>query len=162
MANGNGRYCLHEDKDGKRVDTLFTSEEKEGRQKVTFCCRTEGAKVPLRRYHLRFCNICEGEVTVLADGVEYPAATDDNGRLSVVLEGVTANVEYEITISFQEKSEEKRSEALRKTVTKLQMDHDSKDALYKRLCACDAEEYLNTVERTLLPSVVKTRLCEIM
>lgn len=162
VTNGNGSYCLHEDKDGKRIDTLFTSEEKAGRQKVTFRCRTEGTEVPLRRYHLRFCNICGGEVTVLADGVEYPVVTDDNGRLSVVLEGVTANVEYEITISFSEQLEEKRGEALRKIVTKLQMDHDSKDALYKRLCACDAEEYLDIVEKTSLPSVVKARLCEII
>lgn len=162
VTNGNGSYCLHEDKDGKRIDTLFTSEENAGRQKVTFCCRTEGAEVPSRRYYLRFCNICGGEVTALADGVEYPVVTDDNGRLSVVLEGVTANVKYEITISFPEQSEEKRSGALRRIVTKLQMDHDSKDVLYKRLCTCDAEEYLDIVEKTSLPSVVKARLCEII
>lgn len=160
-ANGNGSYTLHEDVEGKRVDTVFCSEAPEsGIQKLTIRCHGEKGQIPARRYCVRFCNLPEGEVSVKADGKEYPAKTEDNGRLSVALSGVVPGVTYEITVKYKEQKTEKREETIRRAVTCLQMDNDEKTPLYEALCRTEGKEYKKVVEQTGLSEIAKLYLLE--
>lgn len=160
-ANGNGSYTLHEDAEGKRVDTVFCSEAPEqGIQRFTICCHGEAGRLPGRRYCVKFCNIPEGEVSVKANGKEYPAKTEDNGRLSVVLSGAVPGVTYEITVTYAEQKAEKREEAIRRAVTCLQMKNDEKPPLYEALCRAQGKEYKEVVEQTGLPEIVRLYLLE--
>ena len=157
VTNGNGRYTLHEEQDGTRVDTVFVSKAGEGVQSVTFGC--DG--VQPRCYRFVFSNILTGDVTVLADGAAYPSIVDDNGRLSVTLEGIQQNIQYEITVRYEEQSDEKKKEALQKTITKLQMDNNEKNTFYEKLLSADGEEYRKIAEQMPVPQIAKERLFEI-
>ena len=157
VTNGNGRYTLHEEQDGTRVDTVFVSKAGEGVQSVTFSC--DG--VQPRCYRFVFSNILTGDVTVLADGAAYPSIVNDNGRLSVTLEGIQQNIQYEITVRYEEQSDEKKKEALQKTITKLQMDNNEKNTFYEKLLSADGEEYRKIAEQMPVPQIAKERLFEI-
>lgn len=157
-ANGNGSYVLHEDLDGKRIRTEFASESAPGIQRVTI--RRIGDGLPARRYAVRFCNIPEGEAEVRAEGRPYPALVDDNGRLEVVLEATEPDVEYEITVRFREEPERKRTDEIRRVVTRLQMENYAKDELLRKLCGCAGEEYRAVVEGTSLEGAAKDKLLE--
>ena len=155
ITNGNGAYTLHEDLDGERLDTTFASQAGEGVQKVAI--RPQGRAV--RHLDLRFCNIPTGEVEVLADGKPCPASIDDNGRLRVELDAAPGVV-YEITVRFQDQTEEKRVESLRRTITRLQMDSGKKNALYEDLRLLSGAAYREAVQKSELPEAVQTRLLE--
>lgn len=165
VTNGNGSYTLHEEQDGNRLDTVFVSKAGEGVQSVMFHCNIEMKEaalcIPPRRYKFVFSNILSGTVTVLADGKACAAAVDDNGRLSVVIEEVCPNTKYEICVHFVKKADEKRKEALRKTITKLQMDNNEKNSIYERLCCADKAAYVEIVEQMPVPQIAKDRLIEI-
>lgn len=160
VSNGNGAYTLHEEQDGQWVDTLLRSEGSAGSQKVTICCRQKDVKMPKRKFHLKFCNIVAGTVTVTADGKTYPAHIDDNGRVTVTLDEVRPELTYEILIRFVESKEGKHRENIRTTITRLQMENEEKEALYKNLCANDGEEVNEYLQHTTLPEIAKLRLLE--
>ena len=158
VTNGNGRYTLHEEQDGTRVDTVFVSKAGEGVQSVTFSC--DG--VQPRCYRFVFSNILTGDVTVLADGAAYPSIVDDNGRLSVTLEGIQQNIQYEITVRYEEQSDEKKKEALQKTITKLQMDNNEKNTFYEKLLSADhIDEVIQIIRSSQNTQIAKERLFEI-
>ena len=56
----------------------------------------------------------------------------------------------------------KQKEALRKTITKLQMDNNEKNTIYNKLLNLDKDTYLNMVEQLQVPRVAKERLMEIV
>ncbi len=160
-CSGNGSYTLHEDTEGKQADTVFCSEAPEqGMQRLTICCHGEKEQLPVRRYCIRFCNIPEGEVSVRADGKEYPAKTEDNGRLSVTLHGVLPGVTYEIVVRYKEQKAEKREEAIRRAVTCLQMENDAKAPLYEALCSTEGEKYKKAAEQAGLSELAGLYLIE--
>ena len=109
---------------------------------------------------LPICNIPEGEVSVRADGKEYPAKTEDNGRLSVTLHGVLPGVTYEIVVRYKEQKAEKREEAIRCAVTCLQMENDAKAPLYEALCSTEGEEYKKAAEQAGLSEIAGLYLIE--
>ncbi|MDE7185176.1 MAG: hypothetical protein K2O40_12070, partial [Lachnospiraceae bacterium] len=154
-------YTLHEEQDGKRMDTTFEAKAGEGVQSVTFCCIAEMQFAEPRRYKFVFSNMLSGEATVFADGKTYPAAVDDNGRLSVTVEGIQCNTQYEISVRCKHQADRKRKEALQKTITKLQMDNNEKNIVYEKLLNADKETYLNIVEQMPVPRIAKDRLIEI-
>lgn len=161
---GSGAYTLHEEQNGKCIDTIFVSElVEEGVQRVTFSCNAQAVEnMQSRRYKFVFCNILSGEVTVHADGVVYPAFIDDNGRLSVIMEEVVPDVRYEICVHFAKQANEKRTEAIRKTITRLQMDNNEKNGLFEKLCKSDKATYENIVNQISVPQIAKNRLREIV
>lgn len=161
---GSGDYTLHEEQNGKCIDTIFVSElVEEGVQRVTFSCNAQAVEnMQSRRYKFVLCNILSGEVTVHADGVVYPAFIDDNGRLSVIMEEVVPDVRYEICVHFAKQANEKRTEAIRKTITRLQMDNNEKNGLFEKLCKSDKATYENIVNQISVPQIAKNRLREIV
>ena len=163
ITNGNGSYTLHEDQNEKHIDTIFISEKKEDIQTVRFFCNTEVTDLNIkpRRYQFVFCNILSGEVTVHADDIIYPADVDDNGRLCVTIENVVPVVEYKISVHFTEQTNDKIKEAIRRNITRLQMDNNQKNELYTKLCKSDRANYENIVQRMPVPDIAKNKLLEI-
>lgn len=161
VTNGEGNYTLHEEQDGEQIDTVFAAKAGQGTQTVTFCCRTETKLAEPRRYKFVFSNILSGAVTVLADGKACAASVDDNGRLHVTVEGICANTQYEINVRFAEQTDEMQKEALQKTITKLQMDNNEKNEIYKKLCSADEGTYAAIVEQMPVHRIAKDRLMEI-
>lgn len=164
ITNGNGSYTLYEDQDGKRIDTTFVSEQKEDIQKVRFSCKiaAENFDIKPRRYQFVFCNILSGEVTVKIDDKPYPVKVDDNGHLHVTMEGVVSGAQYEISVHFTEQTDKKRTEAIRKTITRLEMDNNQKNEFYEKLCNSDKVVYKNIVQQMPVPDIAKNRLLEIL
>lgn len=163
-TNGTGSYTLHEEQDKKRMDTVFAAEAGAGVQKVRFSCGTEAADADTkaRRYKFVFCNLVSGEAAVTADGTAHPAVVDDNGRLSVTIENVVPGVQYEICVHFAAQSDERRKEAIRRTITRLQMDNNEKNELYEKLCSADHMTYKEIVQQMPVPDAAKERLIEVM
>ena len=102
-----------------------------------------------------------GEVTVHADDIIYPADVDDNGRLCVTIENVVPVVEYKISVHFTEQTNDKIKEAIRRNITRLQMDNNQKNELYTKLCKSDRANYENIVQRMPVPDIAKNKLLEI-
>ena len=162
VTNGDGSYTLHEEQNGKRIDTTFMSKAGQGIQTIRFCCNAETTNTESRKYKFIFSNILSGVVSVMADGGAYPAVMDDNGRLSVTVDGILCKTQYEISVRYKEQSGKKQKEALRKTITKLQMDNNEKNTIYNKLLNFDKDTYLNMVEQLQVPRVAKERLMEIV
>ncbi len=163
ITNGNGSYTLHEEQEGKRIDTIFVSEKKEDVQKVRFSCKigAEGFDTKPRRYQFVFCNILSGEVTVKGDDKAHPAHVDDNECLHVTIEKIVPGVQYEISVLFAEQVDKKRREAIRKIITRFEMDNNQKNEFYEKLCKSDEVTYENIVQQIPVPDVAKNRLLEV-
>ena len=162
VTNGDGSYTLHEDQDENRIDTTFVSKAGEGVQTVLFFCNAEGKYTASRKYKFVFSSILTGEVTVLADGAAYPASVDDNGRLSVTLEGTRKNIRYEISVRYEVQADAKRKETLRRIITKLQMDNNQKNTFYEKLLAADETAYLDLVEQMPISRIAKDKMLEVV
>lgn len=166
VSNGNGEYTLYEDQEGKRTDTVFQSESADSNepgvkiQRIRFTWHNSCENITKRTYRFEFCNIPNGVVTARADGENHPAFTDDNGRLSVILALVVPGVQYEVEVRFQEQEEEKKQEAIRKTLTRLPMEIWEKDKWYQQLEHAEAKEYLQLVGSMEIPEIMKLRLLE--
>ena len=162
VYNGNGNYTLYEDWEGVRAETVFTSEvPKSGIQKLTFSCQTAKA-VPPRTYRILFPNIPEGKVTVLTDGRESAASVDDNGCVSVVLEGVSCLATVEIIVTYEDCEEKKREERICRNLTRMEMENDLKEELFHKLCRADAFSYCQLIEESPLSAAAKQRMLEVM
>ena len=162
VSNGTGSYTLHEDLEGERIETHFQSLAPDDHtQKLTVSCESKTA-VPARSLLVEFCNITSGTVRITSQGREYPAAVDDNERLTVLLDQVTAGSSYEILVSFRPETEKqiKRQEAVCRTVTRLQADNNEKNDLYDSLRKSDAEAYEKLVKESGLSETAKLRLLE--
>lgn len=138
VYTGDGQYRLQEDVGvGKESSEIrFRTEAvRKGLQKTTVLatCGAEDADLWRDRdICLRFCNIPTGTVTVTADGAEYPAHTDDNGCLTVEIEGLHPGILYEILVSYEEKDRlDGYRERFMKTLTRLQMENDRKMSFYE-------------------------------
>ena len=162
VYNGNGNYTLYEDWEGVRAETIFTSDApKPGIQKLTFSCQTASA-VPARTYHILFPNILEGKVTVLTDGRESAVSADDNGCVSVVLEEVSGLAKVEIIVAYEDWEEKKREERICRSLTRMEMENDLKEELFKKLCRAGASSYRQLIEKSPLSAAAKQRMLEVM
>ena len=131
------------------------------RQNTDNLKKENGSGLYLRRYKLWFSNILSAKVEAFADGAPCPVKVDDNGRVSVVIENTVPGVVYKIVLNHKKEQKEKRMEAVRKTLTKLQMDNGKKAALFRRLRELSKEEYQKAVEEAELTEAAKIRLLEI-
>ena len=161
VTNGSGSYTLSEDWEGRRSDTVFRSESEDGVQRVAFFWKADAGTAAERQYRFWFSNLPSGEVTVLADGTRLQAVSDDNGRLSVLLEHVVPGVSYEIRVNYRPQAEEKRKETIRRSITRLQMENDRKNRLFEELCAARGEDYRRTVLSAPILEIAKEKLLEI-
>ncbi|MDE6983732.1 MAG: hypothetical protein K2O99_04245, partial [Lachnospiraceae bacterium] len=65
-------------------------------------------------------------------------------------------------VHFAAQSDERRKEAIRKTITRLQMDNNEKNELYEKLCSADHMTYKEIVQQMPVPDAAKERLIEVM
>ncbi|MBE6665396.1 MAG: DUF4968 domain-containing protein [Ruminococcaceae bacterium] len=95
--NGNGEYTLHEYDENGRMNTHFTSEFKDGKQKLTVtmsgdCC------LETRKMQLEFRNIQKGKVTVCVNGIPVQSPVKTDAYVMVTLPDVSFGSVYTIEV----------------------------------------------------------------
>ena len=153
IFNGSGAYTLHEDNDGKRLDTVFTSEAGEGMQRVTICPAMS------RRISLEFRNITDGEVAVKCDGCKHDFILKSDSFLTVELE-VRAGAQYTVEVCYTESIREKFIERLRYNLTRFEIKTEVKNKLYGELVYASPEKISEIIENFDIPKRYKERLSE--
>ncbi len=163
IANGNGRYTLHEDDErGRPIDTIFTtSKPADGKQVVEVLCNAK-QHCPNRTYRFEFRNITAGSVSVTSNGVSIPFTWDDDEYLTVTLSDACPGMMYRIEVSFTERN---HLDFLRKralySLIRIVHENDSKARLLRKLRAAeDVYDYCEAIKESRLCATAKQRLLE--
>ncbi len=163
VANGNGKYVLHEDNEhGKVINTVFQSAKPaNGIQTVDIFCEYKGV-LPNRSYRLEFRNISTGDVRVTANGGPIEHTWDDDGYLVVTIPNTINGISYHIEITYREKEPlELICERALYSLQRIPFSNDSKWRLYRKIKdADDIIDYKLAVEESKLPGSAKKRLLE--
>lgn len=153
IFNGDGLYTLHEDNDGKGLDTVITSEAGEGVQRVTICSAMS------RKIHLEFRNVTDGEVIVKCDGCKEQFTFKSDSFLIVELE-VRANAQYTVEVCYTDNIREKFIERLRYNLTRFEIKTEVKNRLYGDLCNAKADKLSEIITEADIQNRYKQRLME--
>ncbi len=160
VYRGNGTYVLHEEEDGKRLDTVFTARAEEGGQRLVFSREAYPSK---RQFRICFPNLLFGEVQVRVDGRTFDASVDDNGCVSVWLDLIKPWNTVEILVCFDEEENQvqKRVRDLRTRLTCLSMGNWEKNGFYERLCDADKKAAVKMINAAPISQVAREYLLEL-
>ncbi len=165
IFNGDGEYVLHEDTEGTRFNTFFSSEMISGNTLKLSIKATEEVKGVYKKdrsFLLLFKNIAYGDVTLLKNNVLQDALTDDNGCLSVEILDVRAGDEFEIEVRFEENFEAELTAALLREITFFECDTRTKDELSGKILRSRPREFEKIIEEAELPMIFERRLKEVL
>lgn len=153
IYNGNGGYVLHEEENGKRIDTVFCSTAKEGRQKVT----VEPAAA--RKIRFEFRNIVNGDVEVRREGGLIEAETDFEDFLTVEID-VEAGKKYEVSVAYTEDPRRRLLDRIKYDLIRYEIKTSVKDDLYEALCKAEPDEMPGIIAAADIPKRYRKRLAE--
>lgn len=153
IFNGDGSYTLHEDNDGKRLDTVFTSEAGEGVQHITV------SPAVSRKIKLELRNIQDGKATIKCNGlmVEYAAKSDS--FLCIEFD-VSEGAEYDVEVRYTSDSHRKFVERVEYNLTRFEIKTEVKNRLYSDLCNAKVDKLSEIITKADIPNRYKQRLME--
>lgn len=155
IFNGDGTYTLHEDRDGRRMDTIFHAASREGVQRLTV------ASAMGRTLRLAFRNIPDGQATVRRDGHAVKCAVESDGYVTAVFTAKPGAV-YEITVEYTVNPWERFLDRLKYDLTRFELKTKTKNALYDALSHARPGEVSGIIAGADIPKRYKERLQESM